>query len=204
MEYANEQLLVRDLIEDREFLNHASLSGPFVRGKDIDGDEKKYLLVGSYTWPVYEGHEWEKDEVIEGKPEWPVLEEEEAEGIPPLEPVREPWQDEYPDMEDYYPQSEAEGPGVHEDEERMEVHPGGELEPGQKEEQAQGSPEEDKKPEEVEQGELTEEELKAKNKPTKVVTMMLCVPLGSRGIGRDSGTLHPTSTAWTSSWTGSH
>ena len=60
------------------------------------------------------------------------------------------------------------------------------------------------KPEEVEQGELTEEELKAKNKPTKVVTMMLCVPLGSRGIGRDSGTLHPTSTAWTSSWTGSH
>ena len=87
------------------------LSGPFAKGKDIDGDEKKYFLVGSYTWPVYEGHEWEKDEVCEGKPGWPVLEEEEAEGIPPLEPIREPWQDEYPDMEDYYPQSEAEGPG---------------------------------------------------------------------------------------------
>ena len=33
------------------------LSGPFKAGRDIDGEEKKYLLVGSYPWPVYEGHE---------------------------------------------------------------------------------------------------------------------------------------------------
>ena len=83
-------------------------------------------------------------------------------------------------MEDYFPQSEVEGPGVHEDEEKMEVHPGGGLESDEKKEPAQGSLEEDERPEEVEQEKPTEEELKKKNKPTKVVTMMLCVPLGSK------------------------
>ena len=62
----------------------------------------------------------------------------------------------------------------------MEVHPGGEPEPGEKDGQAQVLPEEDEKQKEVEPGEPTEEELKAKYKPTKVFTMMLCVPLSSK------------------------
>lgn len=132
-----------------------------------------------YTWPVYEGHEWEKDEIFEGNPEWPVLEEEEAEGLPPLAPLREPWQEDYPDVEDYYPPSEEHGPGILEDEEKMEDLQGGEQNPPEGEQQGDVPLEEEVR-EEERLDEPTEQELKKKYKPSKVVTMMLCVPLISK------------------------
>ena len=54
------------------------LTGPFVLGHDIDGDLKKYLLVGAYTWPVMEEAPWDDVEQLEVHPDWPKLEEEEA------------------------------------------------------------------------------------------------------------------------------
>ena len=56
------------------------LTGPFVLGHDIDGDLKKYLLVGAYTWPVMEEAPWDEVEQLEVIPDkdWPTLEEEEA------------------------------------------------------------------------------------------------------------------------------
>ena len=49
-------------------------------GHDIDGDPKKYLLVGAYTWPVMEEAPWDDVEQLEVHPDkdWPTLEEEEA------------------------------------------------------------------------------------------------------------------------------
>ena len=49
-------------------------------GHDIDGDLKKYLLVGAYTWPVMEEAPWDEVEQLEVPPDkdWPTLEEEEA------------------------------------------------------------------------------------------------------------------------------
>lgn len=54
------------------------LTGPFVLGTDIDGDPKKYLLVGAYTWPVMDEAPWDEQEDMVIQPEWPRLEEEEA------------------------------------------------------------------------------------------------------------------------------
>ena len=54
------------------------LPGPFVKGTDIDGDFKKYLLVGAYTWPVMSEARWDELEKMEVHPDWPRIEEEEA------------------------------------------------------------------------------------------------------------------------------
>ena len=47
-------------------------------GTDTDGDPKKYLLVGAYTWPVMDETPWDDVERLEVHPDWPQLKEEEA------------------------------------------------------------------------------------------------------------------------------
>ena len=152
------------------------LTGPFVLGHDIDGDLKKYLLVGAYTWPVMEEAPWDEVEQLEVIPDkdWPTLEEEEA--------LREVEYDLAQDLE-------AHG-------EEMSYRPtsdeGEDLEMGEPEEdEGQGGgggdqlePLPDTGPCEPEPPSVplpkTPEEVEEHQKAYEMITMSICLPLASK------------------------
>ena len=151
------------------------LTGPFVLGHDIDGDLKKYLLVGAYTWPVMEEAPWDDVEQLEVHPDWPKLEEEEA--------LREVEYDLAQDLEGHGEEMSYRPTSDEEEEQEM-----GESD-GEGEQLGEGDGDQPKplplpEPESQETPSIplpkTLEEVEEHQKVYKMVTMSICLPLTSK------------------------
>lgn len=133
------------------------ICGPLKWGQDVDGEEKKYLLVGSYTWPV-EGKDSDEslgmldEETAEDDEMLPVLEDEEAEQREASASSSSP------------PKKEAQAEGL----------------PSRPASKRKG--EEEKPPEDAESAEEKTEEgkLEEKLKTKGMLKLMTCVPLASK------------------------
>ena len=160
------------------------MTGPFVLGTDIDGDPKKYLLVGAYTWPVLEEAPWEEQEDMEIQHDWPRLEQEESMRDVIYDPGPAPAE---VDDFSYRPTSdEAEEEDIKQLEEGDRISESPEEEAG---EDAQQDPEAvadlrvEEKTEEPSSSipmPKTPPEVEEHQKVYKMVTMSVCLPLASK------------------------